>query len=286
MNEVFRHVANTSETALLYSLIACGFYFASIATRHFCFGAAASFVIAPYSVLSVTGGVAWIIAGLLGLGICAVAGMLYLRVSILLSTRGAREGQLLIFSLATMALAENLVTAFFGSASKTLWIDLDSTGTIIIARQQLVVVILGAAFVLAIVVIWRAALIGKIVQALIESRLNLALRGLPIRIIEQLLASTGFVCLGISGLLWSMDGRVKPAMVVEVAVVGAVTHIIGTMFNSGVLGVILAAVGLAVVRLVLSLTLEGDWSMTAMLLLLGLALVVRGRQSVQIGTTI
>jgi branched-subunit amino acid ABC-type transport system permease component len=236
--------------------------------------------------LSAQGGLARVLTSLLGLAICAFVGTLYQRVSKILSTKGAREGQLLIFSLATMAIVENVVTILFGSSSKTLWVQLNPIWALGIPQQQLVVLVLGAAFLAVIMVGWRFSLIGKIVQALIESRLNLSLRGLPIEATELLLASVGFAYLGISGLLWSLDGRVKPAMCTEVAIVGAVTFIVGTMFNSGVVGIILAAVGLAIGRLMLSLTLEGDWSMTAMLLLLGMALLLRGRRSIQFETAI
>lgn len=269
--------ADTCETALLYSLIACGFYFASIATRHFCFAAATSFVIAPYVVMLAPEGPERIPIGLLSLVTCALIGSLYQRVSSLLSTQGAREGQLLIFSLATMGVAENGLTFYFGSASKTLWLEQNAAWLFGIAQQQAVVVVLATAVVFAIIINWRHALIGKVIQALIESRLNLSLRGFPIRAIELWLAAGGFACVGLAGLFWSLDGRIKPAMCTEVAVIGAVTFIIGMIVDAGVLGLVLAAIGLAIVRLILSLTLEGDWSMTAMLLLLGVALLFRRR---------
>ena len=290
MNVTIQHCINTAETAILYSLIACGFYFTSIATRHFCFAAAASFVIAPFWALSVPPGFTRVPLSLFGLILCGIIGLSYQRSSIWLSSRGSREGQLLIFSLATMAIAENAMAMFWGSSSQTLWLDGGSPWRVApgvtIVPQQLVVLVIGTALLALMLVGWRAALIGKVVQALTESRLNLSLRGIPIQSIELILASAGFACLGISGLLWSLDGRVKPAMCTEVAVVGAVTFIVGTTRGGGLLGVVLAAAGLAVIKLALSLTLEGDWSLTAMLLLLGVALFIRGQGALRVDSTI
>src|ERR1017187_271994 len=117
---VMQHCLNTLETAVLYSLVACGFYLASISTRHFSFAAALGFLIAPYSALSFESGPSKFPMALLGLCLCGAFGFVYQRASSHMSKKGAREGQLLILSLATMGIGENIITLLFGSSSQTL----------------------------------------------------------------------------------------------------------------------------------------------------------------------
>jgi branched-subunit amino acid ABC-type transport system permease component len=182
-------------------------------------------------------------------------------------------------SLATMGIGQNIVTLLFGSSSQTLSSAFGMAGvTLSLARvsgQQIAVLVVGWGSLVLILIQWRSALIGKTLQALVESRLNLSLRGVPVRNIEATAAVMGFILIGASGTLWAVDGRIKPAMCTEVGVIGAVTFIVGALVKSGPTGLILAAVALALGRLVLSLTLEGDWSMTAMLLVLGCALLFK-----------
>jgi len=276
---VMQHCLNTLEIAVLYSLVACGFYLASISTRHFSFAAALGFLIAPYSTLFFESGPSKFPMALLGLCLCGVLGLVYQRVSAHMSKKGAREGQLLIVSLATMGIGENIVTLLFGSSSKTLSSAFGLVGVALpsgqVSGQQLAVLVVGWGSLALILFQWRSALIGKTLQALIESRLNLSLRGVPVRNIEATAAVIGFFLIGVSGILWAVDGRIKPAMCTEVGVIGAVTFIVGALVRSGPTGLILAAAALALGRLCLSLTLEGDWSMTVMLFVLGCALLFK-----------
>ena len=276
-----QYYLNTLEIVALYSLVACGFYLVSISTRHFAFAAAIGFLIAPYSALSSASGPRKLAMVLLGLCLCGAFGFVYQRVSAHMSKKGSREGQLLIVSLATMGIGENIATLMFGSSSQTLssafglrTLTLSAAHT---SMQQVAVLVLGWGSLICILFQWRHALIGKTLQALVESRLNLTLRGVPVPRIESAAAVTGFILVGIAGALWAVDGRIKPAMCTEVGVIGAVTFIVGALVRSGPIGLILAAAALALGRLLLSLTLEGDWSMTAMLLVLGCALLLKRR---------
>ena len=276
---VMQHCLNTLETAVLYSLVACGFYLASISTRHFSFAAALGFLIAPYSALSFESGPSKFPMALLGLCLCGAFGFVYQRASSHMSKKGAREGQLLILSLATMGIGENIITLLFGSSSQTLSSVFGFPNVILsqaqFSGQQLAVLVVGWGLLAIILFQWRSALIGKTLQGLVESRLNLSLRGVPVQTIESTAAVISFILIGTSGTLWAVDGRIKPAMCTEVGVIGAVTFIVGALVRSGPTGLVLAAAALALGRLFLSLTLEGDWSMTAMLLVLGCALLLK-----------
>jgi len=278
MSAFIQLVAGTCETALIYSLVACGFYFASTATRHFCFVAAVPFVIVPLGVSLCSDGPVRVLGAFASFGACALLALLYKNLSATLSSHGAREGQLLILSLAGMTAIENVITALYGSASRTLWLPQGPTFTSGISMQQIAVILLALASVGAIVTVWHRALFGKVMRALVESRLNLSLRGFPVPTIEAFAAVVGFLCIGLGGLFWALDGRIKPSMTTEVAIIGAVTLIVSTMIDVGLLGLIATAVTLAVVRTFLSLTLEGDWSMTAMLVLLCIAAIASRRR--------
>lgn len=282
MTITFQLVAALYETMLLYGLVAAGFYLASIGCRHFCFAGAASFVSVPYMTLSASNGTALTIAVALALAIVGLVGVLYRRASASLIAGGAREGPLLVLSLAAMALVENSITLVFGGSSRTVASFITSDIFAGLTFRQFIVVTVGTTILTTLVVSWRGALAGKLVQALIESRLNLALRGWSISAIETILAAAGFACLGAAGFLWAFDGRIKPAMCTEVAIVGAVSFIVGSMSSHGVRAVIGAAAMLAVARFGLSVAFEGDWSMTAVLLLLLVALVLRPPRSIRV----
>lgn len=284
-----QYYLSTLEIAALYSLVACGFYLVSISTRHFAFAAAIGFVIAPYCALSPESGLGKMAMVPLGLFLCGALGLAYQRVSAHMSRKGAREGQLLIVSLAVMAIGENIATLAFGSSSQTLSsVFGPATPTFSLAHvtmQQFAVLVLGWISLSLVLFQWRHALIGKTLQAMVESRLNLALRGVPVHIVEAGAAVAGFILVGLSGTLWAIDGRVKPAMCTEVGVIGAVTFIVGALVRPGPIGLVVAAAALALGRLLLSLTLQGDWSMTAMLLVLCCTLVFKRRAMLRVEST-
>jgi branched-subunit amino acid ABC-type transport system permease component len=284
MTPLLPYGLNTVEVAILYALVGCGFYLASTGARHFAFAAALGFLIAPYCALSVATAPGRIASAVAGLTACAAVGLAYRTASACLSRRGAGEGQLLIISLALLGIGSNVVAIWFGSESVTL-----ATGAgalhllgIRFAPDQLLVVLIGVLCLALVLRQWHGALVGKMLQALLESRLNLALRGINVGAIEVAATTAGFVLVGVAGLLWSVDGRVKPAMSIEIGVIGAVASIVGPMIRPGPAGLILASLGLAVIRTMLSLTLEGDWSMSAMLVLLAAALLLRGRNPIRI----
>lgn len=283
MTALINHTLNSCEVATLYALVACGFYLASIGTRHFAFAAAASFLIAPYCVVSMGAFLPKAVAYASGLTLCAILGLLYTKITVSLARKGSREGQMLIISLAAMAIAENLVSMMYGSSSRTLsegggttWLELLDLKHV---NDQLVVLATGLALIFSVLIVWRNTLIGKVIRALIESRLNLSLRGISAQSVEQVLTVAGFVIIGVSGLLWSIDGRVKPSVCTEMGIVGAVTLIAGTMIGAGILGPILASLVLAVGKVAFALRLEGDWSKISMICLLIIALVARRRET-------
>jgi len=79
-------------------------------------------------------------------------------------------------------------------------------------------------------------------------------------------------------VLWAVIARVRPAMGLEVAVIGVTAGIIAPMLTTSVIGLIGAALALAAIRLVLTLRYAGDWSTTAVFfLLLSTILVQKGR---------
>jgi len=286
MTTALQYGLDTVETGILYSLVACGFYLASVGTRHFAFAAAVAFLVAPYAAVLFEGTPQRCAAAVVGVALCAGLGVAYRSVAAALSRRGSREGQLLIVSLAVMAIGWNLVAAVFGSESQTLTPSAVAAVHIIGVRvplMQVVVVIVGGLCLAFLLYAWRSSLVGLTLRALLESRLNLALRGIPVAYVEATAAAAGFATIAISGLLWATDGRIKPAMCTEIGVIGAVAYIIGSIVRPGPSGLILAGFGLAVVRAGLSFTLEGDWAMTAMLVVLAGALLFRGRRPIRSG---
>lgn len=269
---LLQHALNLIENSVLYSLIAIGFYLVSIAARHFAFAASSGFIIAPYIAFISPEGYWRVVTGLAGLGACAILGRLYSQFSLFAERRGAGEGELLIISLAIMGIVESIVTIFFGSSSLSLLpfgaYGPITIGDIAIPTERLVVIILGLTVLAILVRSWYRSLGGIMLRGLIESPMNLALRGYPVRKIESAGSSVGFALIGLAGLFGAVDGRVKPAMCIEIGVVGAVIFIVANIVGAGPKRIILASFWLAFIRLILSLALEGNWSMTAVMFLL------------------
>jgi branched-subunit amino acid ABC-type transport system permease component len=127
-------------------------------------------------------------------------------------------------------------------------------------------------------------MVGIALRGLMDSRLNLILRGYNVQLLENLAAGSGFAIVGLAGILWSIDVRVRPPMSLEVDVIGVVTFIVGPMIARGLAGLIWASCAISVVKLLMVLGLQGDWGMTSSLLLLGIGLLFqRGKISYHVG---
>jgi branched-subunit amino acid ABC-type transport system permease component len=285
---LIQHSYNTLQVWIYYSLIAYGFYFASISCRHFNFTTALGFLAGPYVVLATenlgpTAGVA------VAFAVCFGLGFSYSHLSAWLIKKGAREGQLLVISLAIMAVGENLVTMVFGNTSRSLWHFaprdlLIAFSWITVTRQQLVYFVVGATTLMLSLVLWRKAMIGIALRGLMDSRLNLILRGYNVQLLESLAAGSGFAIVGLAGILWSIDVRVRPPMSLEVDVIGVVTFIVGPMIARGLAGLIWASFAISMVKLLMVLGLQGDWGMTSSLVLLGIGLLFqRGKITFHVG---
>ena len=107
------------------------------------------------------------------------------------------------------------------------------------------------------------------------------LRGFNVELLETIGGAAGFVLMGMAGILWSGIARVRPLMALEIAVIGVVTMIVGPIVSGGLSGLVYSCLAAAVIRLLMTLGLEGDWSLTAMLLLLGAATAFRKAKAVR-----
>ncbi len=285
-----QHFYDTLQVWVFYSLIAYGFYFASISCRHFNFATALGFLAGPYVVVA-TDKLGVPVGLAIGLAVCFSAGIAYSRLSSWLIKRGARGGQLLVISLGLMAVGENLVIMAFGNTSRSLWHFTPSDvvigrSWITVTRQQLFFLVVGGSALILLVALWRRAIMGIAIRGLMDSRLNLILRGYNVHLLENVIAGAGFSIAGLAGVLWSIDVRVRPTMSLEVGVIGVVTFIVGPMVAFGLWGLIGASLAISLLNLLMVLCLQGDWGMTSSLLLLGIGLIFqRGRTVLSFGAT-
>lgn len=267
-----QHIFNTSLTWILYALIACSFYLATTSSRHFNFAVGIPFILMPHLVLMWPASL-WILAFLCSLAICAFLGVIWKWFATLLIGRGSRENQLLIISLATLEIVENVIRLLFGSESVGLWPfeekHLLGFHWISISQQQIVLISVGGITVIGLLVLWRWSLLGTAIRGLVDSRLGLQLRGYDVAFLETLGVASGFAIMGLVGALWAINTRVRSGMGLEIGVVGVATYILGPKIAHGLRGLVLASMGMAFLRLLITLIFEGDWSMTAILLLLG-----------------
>lgn len=282
---MIEHAVHLVETGLLYALIGAGFYLLSIATRHVAFAGALAFLLAPLGGVWVSNGPELGFGGLAaGVGACGFLGWGYSRWSTLLSRNGAREGQLLVVSLAVMAIGENAIVSLVGGASIGLWpyqgmALVEAHGSMVTPQQA--TVILGGGFVLLLVAaVWRWRLWGAACRALSESPRNVSLLGIPTQLVESGAAILGAVLIGLAGTGWAITARVRPTMLTNIAVIGAFSQLAGTLAGRGLGAVIGACFALACVRLALTILFEGDWAMSAMLVVT-LAALLKGALGVR-----
>jgi len=193
---VTQHFYDLAQTWLLYALIAVAFHLGSLSCRHFNFVTALAFLTTPVLVAAIRPfSTALALSG--GLFAVGVMGVGYRRLSAGLFRGGAREGQLLIVSLATLTIGENVMVATQHVASISLVpseaSNLIALGPILTSAPQVVVLGLGAAMILGIAIAFGRTRLGRAARALRESPLNLSLRGFSVSKLEDLLAASAFV---------------------------------------------------------------------------------------------
>jgi branched-chain amino acid transport system permease protein len=188
-----------------------------------------------------------------------------------------------------MAAGENGLALVFGSTSQTLWpftlgdVFL-SNQSIVITKQEFISVLVGSVVIVALLFVWRRTTLGIALRALLESRRNLMLRGYNVNLLEKMISSIGFLFVGVAGLLWAVDSRVRPSMALEASLIGVVTFIVGSILAEGLWGLLFASLAIAVAKLLFSLFLEGDWGMTVPLFVfLAALLVYRGKLVLRVG---
>jgi branched-subunit amino acid ABC-type transport system permease component len=261
-------LANSAALWGHYALLAVSFYFASVGCRHFNFATGLAFLVGAYITLQAQTLIGIWAALPFSLLCVAVLGYLYYEGSVAAYRHGSRPGQLLLISLAVLGASENLLAALFGPGSQKLFIT--GTGQESLKSSQ-VFLLLTLCLVGCIDILWRKSLFGLSLQALSESRLNLRLRGFNVDAIERTTAILGFVLGGAAGIIWSMDLRIRPSMGFEACLIGVVTFIVGPMLMEGPRGLILASLGIVLIRLPMILLFEGDWDTASPLVLLALA---------------
>lgn len=286
---LLQHLFNGLLTWTYCTLVGFGFYFASVGCRHFNFTSGFGYLLGPYIVLFFLLHHLWPV----GIGIsllgCAGLGALYHSLAAWLSKRGLREGQLLIVSLGIMAAGENGLALIFGSTSQALWPFNPADAfyqhqSLVITRQELISILVGGGLIVALMLLWRKALLGVALRALLESRLNLMLRGYNVNALEKIISSIGFLLVGIAGILWASESRVRPSMALDASLIGIVTFIVGPILARGLWGLLFASLAIALIKVLFALYLQGDWGMTVPLIVfLAALLVYRSKLALRVG---
>lgn len=280
---LLQHLFNGLLAWTYCTLVAFGFYFASVGCRHFNFTTGFGYLLGPYIVLFFLLHQLWPV----GIGIsllgCAGVGALYHSLSARLSKKGLREGQLLIVSLGIMAAGQNGLAFLFGSTSQALWPFNAADAfyqyqSLVITRQEFISIVVGGGLIVALLLVWRKSLLGIALRGLLESRLNLMLRGYNVNALEKIISSAGFLLVGVAGILWASDSRVRPSMALDASLIGIVTFIVGPILAEGLWGLLFASFAIALVKVLFTLFLQGDWAMTVPLIVfLAALLVYRGK---------
>jgi branched-subunit amino acid ABC-type transport system permease component len=269
---IAQHLFDAAQTWGIYSIIAIAFYLASLSCRHFNFAAVIPFVGVPL-VASTYDSTLGIGAGM-GLGLASAYGLgvFYHQASAALGRAGAGEGQLLIISLAALAIGENVLLLTNGGASRNLLPlaadGLLHLGSITTTLPRVSVLCVGSTVVFLHLTAWHYTGIGRAVRGLHESPLNMSLSGYNVPRLEGTLAAWAFLLAAVGGILWATTARVRTSMSLDVAAIGIATGIVAPLLARGALGLLLASAALALLKLLLALWFPGDWTTTSVILLL------------------
>lgn len=267
--------AETVCLTLLYSLVALGFWLSTIACRHINFAAGLAVTVPSYLMLRTLGLDLGAVAGFaLAVLAAALMGLGAFETSAWLRRRGSSEVHQLIIGLATASVGEATLSLIFGSTSRALgpqrWWTL--------GQATLPYVWLWAGPLIAGTIVfaglaWRATRLGAVVAALGQSEEALEIRGFPSAKIGRLVALTGFGLLALAGLLWANWLRIRPTTSFDAAFVGVVAMLVARLIGGGPWQVFIAAAAIAITKAILAWNVQGDWAMSASLLVLGIVML-------------
>ncbi len=262
---IAEYAALTLNTALIYAVIGCAFYYASIALRHVDFAVAIPITLVPASIaiavphaLGGAAAVATVVGAVaLGYGAHSASHALY--------ATGARDGHLMVLSLAVLAIAENVARLMFGDVSVSLESSETVTtfGGVVLPNDHVVTSAVLMMLLLCLGGVARSSH-GVSLRAVAASRDLAMLAGVRVYRVELAASICAFTLAAIGGVAWATVWRVRPGTAFVAALVGVVACVVGRTAGFRIAGVIVAASALACTRLVLLLSFESDWTMTAL----------------------
>lgn len=273
-------VANSIVAAALIVLVGIGFSLIYQAVRFFHFAHATSFLIGAYAYFvaakhlflptPVSIGVAIFYAGLVG----AVMEMGIYRP---LRRRRAGSLQLLLASIGIMIVAQAAIALGFGSevrlSRRTAVLEPISLVGISVTYVQIVLVAVAIVTIIVTLCISRMHIIGTQWKAVASDPDLAKAIGVPTDRIILIVICYGSVLAGLAGALHSLDAHLRPSMGLRPLLLGVVAMIIGGSGSIG--GLVIAAVGLAVLQQMGAWWLGSQWQDATALALLLFFLYVR-----------
>lgn len=277
---VLQYLYDAMQVWIYLALVSVAFSLASLGCRHFNMATGLGFLVGPYVTLSVAKIAPLSVSLVVGCVCSALLGIAYQKMSVSLFRAGARPGQQLIISLAVLTIGQNLIVLLYDNSSHTLWPVsgndiLISSVSITVTRQQIVYLFAGCTVLVLWFFVWYNTLLGVAIRGLVDSRFNMLLKGYNVGALEGLIVGGAFLMAGVAGVMWGINLRFQPAMGFEVGIIGFVASIVGPMLIQGPAGILAAALLMTLLKLLLSLVLEGDWAMASYAMLLGLALFAK-----------
>ncbi|HXH38535.1 MAG TPA: hypothetical protein VNN08_07900 [Thermoanaerobaculia bacterium] len=259
---IITYAISTLAAGLLYATVGCSFYFGSVANRYLNFAVAIPLIAVPHVVAACAAPTRWLIAGPAIIAVAAIcaAGLLWL--SHRARKASTSDGQLMVMSLAVLAVFENVIRLWRGNesigfAEATVGASGLSTMTLIALLSVIVV---------CVALLSRFTPFGLSTRAVAASRDSVALAGISVKGLEAATTFAGCILSGIAGIGWAYEWRVRPDSAFTAALLGVVSYVIGRRLNEDVLSVIGAAVAIAIARCILLVAFQSDWTMTALLI--------------------
>ncbi len=264
VGQLMQILLNAATVASFTVLVAVGFSLILDMTRSFHFAHAATYTCAAYVTFA---GTSWLgmpltLAAPIGVAFCVSLGCLIERLIYRpMRRRGASSLTLLIASLGTYLVVQNVISLIWGDDTRLLRSAAMDEGIEILrgqlTRTSSLAIALGAALPVAVGVLLRSTSLGCAMRAVAADTELARIRGVPTECVILEAFAIASALAGVGGILFALDVNMRPTMGMSALMTAIVAVIIGGV--GSIAGVMLGSFLLALAQQIVTWTLGAQW---------------------------
>jgi len=273
-------LANGLVSAATIMLVALGFGLIWRCGRCLHFAHGVVFATGPYCAYAITAFAGFPLGAALPIGVlcgsvlgCAVEVLVYRP----LRTRQAPSLVLLVASIGTYIVLQNVIALVFGNDAKVLYPGLVAGGLDILGAKltpiQVVIIVVGVGLSVIVTLLLRSLKLGRGIRAVASDPELAAVSGVPDGRIILWTFAIGSALASTAGILSALDVSMRPTMGLRALMLAMVAAIVGGVANPG--GTLLGALLLGLTLHVGVLRINAAWQDAIAFLILLVFLVVR-----------